>query len=63
MECTACGYVKGRSDKPEDHEPFKEIKGSFYVETTGYHINNIEVKLYACPKCHTVKAKLPWNQN
>jgi len=60
MECGACGYVEGRSEKEEDNQPFIEIKGSFYIRTSGYYSHDEEVELYACPKCKTIKLDLMW---
>ncbi len=61
-ECKACGHVhdceKPSSRYPkEENQPFIEILGSFHRDTDGYYSSRVEVSLYACPICQTIRAK------
>lgn len=60
-QCPACRYIYDHDAKdrgPLEDEPFIQIKGSFFAQTSepGYTSDGVdEVWLYACPKCGTVR--------
>ena len=73
MKCQACGYERrvdyqfgmyedstGGPPPPNviGDQEFIGIAGHFIIEYTDDGRYGREVKLYACPKCHTIQASL-----
>ena len=59
MKCEACKFDDEEKQVKESWEPelsFIEIEGHFtVVDGEGNHTNHVEVSIYACPKCGTLK--------
>jgi len=60
MKCQACQFDDKEKQEKESWEPelqFIEIEGHFTVinDSDGWHRNRVEVSIYACPKCGTLK--------
>lgn len=60
MQCKACGFDDKTKQGRKTWEPelgFIEIEGHFttITEGDGYSRNRIEVSIYACPVCGTLR--------
>ena len=60
MKCQACQFDDEVKQEKKSWEPelkFVEIEGHFTVvgDSDGWHRNRVEVCIYACPKCGTIK--------
>lgn len=63
-----CGYVHEAGidesgfyqDFLQGDEPFKTIKGDFKICRTSIWGEEIEVGLFGCPKCGTIKFEREW---
>ena len=58
MKCQACQFDDEIEQERQFYEvevKFLEIEGHFTILKESWHNNRVEVSIYACPKCGTLK--------